>query len=130
MTQSSRCVHFTGVQNDVCAAGVRYDDVRNDAIQTRFSDRLPCLSSAVPCPSRRLPTTEEIEAEERALTAMMEAVETARACIIAVSQGKRGASGSTECPVCDGGTLRYSIAKMNDHIHAACTTPACVKWME
>jgi hypothetical protein len=41
----------------------------------------------------------------------------------------RGYQGDLPCPCCDGGTLRYSCAS-NGHIHAKCTTPKCISWME
>jgi ssDNA-binding Zn-finger/Zn-ribbon topoisomerase 1 len=43
---------------------------------------------------------------------------------------QRGIVGEIECPVCDQGKLRYSVARSNGHIHAACTNPDCVRWME
>lgn len=39
-------------------------------------------------------------------------------------------AGTMPCPVCKTGTLRYSRAALNGHIHAACTTKTCVSWME
>jgi hypothetical protein len=35
---------------------------------------------------------------------------------------KRGVQGEVDCPVCTTGKVRYSIAGVNGHIHAACTT--------
>ena len=54
----------------------------------------------------------------------------ARKAITDKEQGKRGVAGKIICPVCGTGELRYSIAKCNGHIHAACTTEDCVRWME
>lgn len=39
-------------------------------------------------------------------------------------------AGAITCPVCGKGSLRYSRAEYNGHIHAACTTDGCVGWME
>ncbi len=39
-------------------------------------------------------------------------------------------SGSMDCPICKTGSLRYSRDSYNGHIHAACSTPICVRWME
>lgn len=39
-------------------------------------------------------------------------------------------SDSMPCPVCQSGTLNYSISGYNGHIHAKCTTDKCVYWME
>lgn len=58
-----RCVHFTGIQHKVCKAGVIYAEL----------EKLPCITFAQQalteeqrqalCPLRRLPTQEEIDAE-------------------------------------------------------------------
>lgn len=34
------------------------------------------------------------------------------------------------CPCCETGKLNYSISSYNGHIHAACDSGTCVKWME
>ena len=46
-------------------------------------------------------------------------------------RGTPGASGTIDCPVCDGKKmLQFSRAGYNGHIHAACGTDGCVCWME
>ena len=49
--------------------------------------------------------------------------------IVEHSGGKKGASGSIDCPLCDG-KVNYAIAENNGHIHAVCTGDNCVSWME
>lgn len=39
-------------------------------------------------------------------------------------------AGNIACPVCLNGVLRYSRAAYNGHVHAACSTSTCVRWME
>ena len=39
-------------------------------------------------------------------------------------------AGEMKCPVCKEGTLRYSRAAYNGHVHARCSTADCVAWME
>ena len=39
-------------------------------------------------------------------------------------------NGAMACPVCNAGTLRYSRASCNGHVHAQCSTEGCVAWME
>ena len=39
-------------------------------------------------------------------------------------------AGKMECPVCKTGTLKYSRAGYNGHVHARCSTDGCVAWME
>lgn len=39
-------------------------------------------------------------------------------------------AGVMACPVCKTGKLRYSRAGYNGHVHGACSTENCVRWME
>jgi hypothetical protein len=39
-------------------------------------------------------------------------------------------SGIMQCPICKVGKLRYSRNSYNGHVHAACSTKECVRWME
>lgn len=39
-------------------------------------------------------------------------------------------SGEMPCPVCRQGVLSYFRAASNGHVHAQCTVPTCVRWME
>jgi ribosomal protein S27E len=41
-----------------------------------------------------------------------------------------GGTGSVKCPSCENGTIRYSVAGVNGHMHACRTTKGCVAWME
>ena len=66
---------------------------------------------------------------ESAARAQMNAIFTARKAIFAAAGDRVPTSGHIPCPVCKSGTLNYSIAS-NDHVHAACTGPDCVRWME
>lgn len=38
-------------------------------------------------------------------------------------------SGSIVCPRCGGG-LQWVKAKVNGHVHAACATKECIRWMQ
>ena len=39
-------------------------------------------------------------------------------------------SGIIQCPICHTGQLSYSRSNYNGHVHARCSTPTCVAWME
>jgi hypothetical protein len=56
------------------------------------------------------------------LTDMLEA--------LAVIQQDSRQQGQLECPICKTGTLRFSKAPSNGHIHAACSTEGCVRFMQ
>jgi hypothetical protein len=61
------------------------------------------------------------------LGAMLAAKEHAKAQ--GFKQGN-GGTGEMPCPTNCGGTLRYSVANVNGHMHAVCSTKDCVRWME
>ena len=126
--QRARCKHFTGIQHDACALGIAYDTVRDDSERPY---RWPCTNSALTtCSRREFPTQAEELAEVAEMEATFGRVARARISIIAKHGRQRGIRDEMACPVCTTGTLRYSIAKLNGHIHAACTTDGCVRWME
>ena len=130
-----KCVHFNGVQNKVCEAGVSYS--------TFEGKKFPCLGNAFPndvrpvaeCDSRQPHTREESEAREAEIDAALNrgriAVPAAHEHAKASGLGQgHGGYGELACPICKIGTLRYSVAGYNGHMHAACTTDKCVSWME
>jgi hypothetical protein len=47
-----------------------------------------------------------------------------------VKKSKPGEEGTIPCPVCKTGTINYSIAKINGHVWARCSTKDCVCWIE
>lgn len=63
---------------------------------------------------------------EKARNERIENIFKARTAIIAENKEV----GELKCPICKQGKLRYSIARSNKHVHAACTTATCVRWME
>jgi len=42
----------------------------------------------------------------------------------------KGGTGEFPCPACEIGTVHYSVASVNGHIHAGCTTEGCIRFME
>jgi hypothetical protein len=68
------CRHFTGIQHETCAAGVRYVDVRDASQPGPY--RWPCIDVRGPasteCPKRSLLTAEEHEAREREVDAIVD----------------------------------------------------------
>lgn len=123
---SNRCVHFTGVHREQCAAGVEYAE---------FKTRLPCLKSfggeKIACMLRHWPTEAEIAkgvAEHEAAVAKIAHV---LPIIAKVKREhfKENWHGTDTCPVC-GGTLHLRIAKINGHVWGRCETADCLSWME
>lgn len=135
--KSNRCVHFNGIQNDACRAGVSYETFRKERVAGK--DWMPCLKDAagdcVHCEQRRWPTAEEVEAElaedEKHFAKMMAGANAV--CTDAANRGFKkgnGGVGVVTCPVCNGGLIRYSVSAYNGHRHAKCTTDGCVCFME
>lgn len=137
------CNHYRAMSDHkTCEAGVAYDTVEGHGQPGGF-DKMPCLwrrgkGAAQPCscPKAVYPTDAEIAADEAESNRRFENINTARQAIVAHLGGpwKRGTPGSTgviDCPVCKAvGSLRFSRAGYNGHIHAGCMTTDCVRWME
>lgn len=121
------CKHFTGVQNDTCSAGLDYDEVVDRSVRPY---RWPCLSGGTGCDRAKLPTREEAEEDDKKQIESIRNFLTAREAICKAAGNKRGLRDSIDCPICESGRLSYSIAALNGHIHAKCSTDGCVQWME
>src|SRR5574338_237569 len=129
-----KCVHFTGLIQSACAAGVRYADVEKRHEPIPYDDRgvtyrtgrsLPCWApgtsgnlAGATCDKCRRVTREEAEAKEAETERCIVQMGEARRAIVAhvKATGKNG--GTIGCPVCKHGTLGYSRASSNGHIHA------------
>lgn len=148
-TFQKRCEHFGGIdftdKKKRCKAGVLMLDViveqpykyRNGNDRTVYTSNhsMPCFRDSDPCgvcscEHQKFPTPEEIAAHDEEVQALFSRTMVAREAIVKATDGKRGVAGEIACPVCESGKLRYSVASLNGHIHAGCTTENCVAWME
>lgn len=127
--ETRKCRHFTGITNEGCKVGVCYRDVRDDSVRPF---RWPCINPEVAdrCDERDPYTREEAKEHYERIERRIEDVSVAHAAILEATQGEVGISGEITCPVCQTGALRYSIASVNGHVHAQCSTDDCVRWME
>jgi hypothetical protein len=98
--------------------------------------RIPCLKineDAPPCHLRVFPTKEEAEAEDAAFEAhiadFMKHMPIACNRIIEIARETNASAGVIDCPKC-GGSLHWSRARSNGHVHAKCETADCLGWME
>jgi|SRR6267154_1394007 len=141
-----RCHHFNGAQNECCKAGVNYSDLAGP-IEGRAL-RMPCTNPVVFAKRReelgyklaecsKLQRTTQAEAEKEAAGVIGHGDRMMIACAAAHSDAtskglKKGAGGSSSmpCPLKCGGTLQYSVASYNGHMHARCDTEGCTSWME
>lgn len=133
------CKHYASPgRNETCRMGVNYAELGDDS-RPGMLNRLPCLRThfkedvVATCTLREWHTPQEIaERVEHIRNAGVKTV-TARAAIIdylkANGRQTRNVAGHIHCPICEGGTLGFSIA-YNGHCHATCSTSGCVSWME
>lgn len=96
---------------------------------------LHCL----PAPRETCPKREEYTAEERAVWRAYREERMARLILIMArvpgtsrtkNDGRWGEVGSFNCPACGTGTVHWSRARSNGHLHARCTTPNCFDVIE
>lgn len=130
------CNHYRAMANhETCKVDVAYSSFAGLPF-----DKQPCFrrdKNETPrggCSLQEFPTPEEIEESEKWMAERFANVGKARLAIVEHlggpwKRGTPGASGEIPCPVC-GGKLRFSRAGYNGHIHAACSTEDCVRWME
>lgn len=130
------CKHYRGMhEKEACEAGVRFQELPGYGAKG-FMDTCPCFGPSEICDKASYPTADELAAREVEIKLRFEKVGKARTAIVESlggpwKRGTQGASGAIDCPVCSGeNSLRFSRAGYNGHIHAACTTEDCVRWME
>lgn len=133
----SSCRHFNGIQNKKCQAGIVYLAWKQ-GVEERA---MPCIPKHIngretwPCGLFEIMSLAdaEKEADERIVT-MNRGIKVRHAAHEdAKSKGLgkgHGGVGEIPCPGCENGTLRYSVASYNGHMHGRCSTPGCASWME
>jgi hypothetical protein len=155
MSARGKCVHFNGMQNTCCNAGVNY---RQAFGRNRETHREPCISEwkshervdgkmvpiwkpwgrpeqqVIPCDKFRLPTAEEIAADEAEFQRSLDRMRTVMAVVSKWRTWSRknrvAKQEAIDCPTKCGGKLHLSQAALNGHVWGRCTTPDCVSWME
>ena len=128
------CRHFNGIQHKCCDAGVEYK-------QCSAEETMPCIPILIngrktwACELFEIMSQAEAEKEADERIVLVErntkARHAAKDDAKAKGYGKgHGGYGSITCPACGTGTLRYSVASYNGHMHGKCSTQGCVAWME
>lgn len=119
-----KCIHFNGLQNKECEAGVKYDYVKSNF-------KFPCLKNCEftggVCNKSYFKTPDEVEQEikeiEEVGAQQMKAYLSVKKHIQETGQRK----GKIECTSC-GGDLHYTQAKLNGHIWGKCKCG--ISWIE
>lgn len=129
------CSHFNGVVHETCKAGVNYHELCGSGVGC-FA-KIPCTNAegSVVCDKRQFPTREQAEQvmreDDSHLERFVKANNAAHAHAKTAGLGRgKGGRGEMPCPLECGGVLRYSVAGVNGHMHAACSTKGCMSWME
>lgn len=145
MLKTIFCKHYRAMsEHDTCKAGVKYADLPRGPARPCFWERCDRRGNALSpmpappssCSLASFPDEAEIAEDEAKSRERFGLVGKARNAIVASLGGpwKRGTPGSQgriDCPACDGkGTLSFTRAGCNGHIHARCSTGGCVSWME
>lgn len=131
---ANRCVHFSGMMNACCAAGIEYAPLKDVSVKPYG---YPCFKEHehLPCGQRRFHTPEEVAAEvaeaNESFYRTIKAMRAAKrdAAVYGFGKGK-GGNGEVKCPCCEGGILYYRVSGYNGHMHAKCSTDGCASWLE
>ena len=121
---SIRCRHYRrAIVNETCQAHVAYASFR--------PGDLPCRTGTTgqgrTCPLYESLTPAEVEESNRKMMEAMANISLARGAITDSDQD----SGTIRCPICKTvvPTLSFTTGKKG-HVHASCSTPNCVRWVE
>lgn len=108
-----KCIHFNGVMEKTCKAGINYNDVWADK-----PSGLPCLKQGGECHRAEFPTEEQVK--EKVAAIMESGTQTLMAAaLIKAHIQKKSNNGIIEC-VCGSDSLHYAVAETNGHIRAKC----------
>lgn len=111
---SNRCVHFNGIMNDCCKAGINYESVRVDKPY-----KFPCLNQGGECSQVKFLTEEEVQQELKVIEEGT--ISTMKAYISIKDYYKKTSERAGKIPCSCGGELSYRVAASNGHIWAKCS---------
>jgi len=112
---ANKCIHFNGVMNASCKAGVNYADVRVDKPY-----RFPCLKQGGECSKSIFRTEEEVEAHIKKIKEDdTKVIQSLIAVKVHYAETKEP-TGKVPCQC--GGELSYSVSSVNGHVWAKCNS--------
>jgi hypothetical protein len=132
----SPCIHFNGILQDTCKAGVNYSDIAGDEAGRAL--RLSCCRPfpgredvvKVTCAKQRPQTEEEFRAQQAETDRNVEQVLGVSAAVHQWEEANGGPLIGQQrvmpCPVCGCSTL--GIYRIPTRLYVACTTPECVRY--
>ena len=111
---STKCIHFNGVMNECCKAGIKYANVRVDRPY-----KFPCLKQGGICASSQFLTEDQVKIEVAEITSFGDKSLIAYAAIKDHFEKTKERTGKIKCEC--GGDIRFIIATVNEHIRAKCS---------
>jgi hypothetical protein len=117
-TARQHCRHYSYV------LGVGLDNGPKCAVACD-NDRPGGTAACMPNPNSYCGKREEWTEAERDATRAWTAEHMERLALIMERIPRTGDGGTLPCPACGVGTVGWSRARRNGHLHAACTTPQC-----
>lgn len=139
--KEGNCIHWTGVQKEVCNKGVNYRELIGNE-DNGWALRLPCWQCTmkhaqdvvkVSCDQYQ-GVTKAMEKEDESET--KEYMRKFTTLVLPIIRKFRGTgkphvykSEIVECPFCQG-KLQLSQSAYNGHVHGRCDTPNCIHYME
>jgi len=129
-----KCIHFNGVQNDTCKAGIKYTELKGrgfPCFRGGMAYKLKTTETQIGCDKLEWPSEEYIQNELKEHDDAFAKVEAGLNAVKHIREEYKGRHfrGVIECPVCKG-KLHVRHAACNAHVHAHCETPDCIAWME
>jgi len=125
---ANKCIHFNGLMNKVCDAGVKYKDVE---VKDARPIKIPCLKDSLlsggTCLKSEYPSEEDVKKQIEEIQKEGQKTMTAYKAIKDNIEKTGEMHGKIECPSC-GGNLHYNSASLNGHIWAKCKCG--LGWME
>lgn len=110
-----KCIHFNGIMEKTCKAGISYADVR-----VGKPYKFPCLKQGGQCLHAQFLTEEEVQEQVKVIEE--DGIKVLAAVIMVKAHYKKTKeeSGKTACAC--GGELHYVRAAINGHFWAKCKT--------
>jgi len=131
---------FDDRRHPVCRAGIDYNSKfrfdKDGKIIDGYMEKIPCLGKPTPemaaklCPKYKHLTDEQAAESSRRTELLVENVLVVRQHIAERIEREQRYEGTLPCPVCEVGTVRYTVSRLNGHVMAACDTQGCVAWRE
>lgn len=110
----NRCIHFNGIMNECCMAGIKYADVR-----VGRPYKFPCIKTGGECAKSEFLSDEQAKMQAKEIDEQGLKTATAYINIKEHYQKTKQLQGKLPCEC--GGELNYTVAKSNGHIWAKCT---------